>query len=268
MKTKGLNIIIILFCICFAKSAFGQAEYLFFKSFDQTQIAFTDEGNGNAVILLHGFISNGTSWSKTPLKADLIAAGYRVIVPDLRGNGKSDKPHDAKAYDGTEVKDLSALLDFLKLNKVEVIGYSRGSIVLAKWLTTEKRIKKAVIGGMGLDFTNPQWDRRLKFGAAFSGEAPLDNLTEGAVTYAKSIGADLAILGLLQKYQPVTSIEELHKIKIPVLVIAGTEDIDNGKPEDIVVHFKKGLIEKVPGTHNETHKSQAFSDKIIDFLKT
>ena len=40
----------------------------FFHSFDQTKIAFTDQGKGEVVILIHGFISNGSSWNKTVLK--------------------------------------------------------------------------------------------------------------------------------------------------------------------------------------------------------
>ena len=243
-------------------------ETKYYTSFDGTKIAYTDEGKGEVVILIHGFISNRTSWNNSVLKKALVESGFRVITPDLRGNGESDKPQNEEAYSNdAESKDLKGLADFLKLKKYSAIGYSRGSIVLTKLVTKDKRIKKAVLGGMGADFTNPNWDRRLMFAAAFAGKVHLYPETAGAVNYAKSIGADTLVLGYLQKYQPVTSKEELAKIKKPVLVIAGDEDIDNGKPQDLVALLPKGELKIVPGNHNNASKSEEFSNAVIDFLK-
>ena len=112
-----------------------------FSSFDKMNIAFTDEGIGDPVFLLHGFINTRKNWDKAQLKKDLLAIGYRVIAPDMRGNGDSDKPHTSVAYaDNAEIKDLMALADYLEFEEYEVVGYSRGSIVLAKLLTKDKRI--------------------------------------------------------------------------------------------------------------------------------
>ena len=236
-----------------------------FSSFDETKIAYTDEGDGEPVLLIHGFISNGSSWNKTVLKKSLIDQGYRVIVPDLRGNGKSDKPQNAKAYQNdAEIKDLIGLADYLQLDSYMTIGYSRGSIVLAKLLTKENRISKAVIGGMGVDFTNPDWDRELMFAAAFRGETTPE--TEGAVAYAKSINADLKSLHLQQKHQPVTSVAELKTIKAKVLVIAGKEDTDNGHPKALQKAIPKSRLKIVPGDHNGTYKTAKFSKAICSFL--
>ena len=239
----------------------------FFFSFDQTKIAFTDEGKGEAVILIHGFISNGSSWNKTVLKKSLLASGYRVIVPDLRGNGLSDRPQNAEAYQNdAEIKDLKALADHLDLKKYIAIGYSRGSIVLAKLLTQEKRITKAVIGGMGFDFTNPNWDRRIAFADAFSGRAKLTEMTEGAVNYAKSIDADIKALGLLQDYQPVTSPQALQNIKVKTLVICGDQDKDNGDPKELQQYLPNSQLTIVQGDHNNTYKQENFATAIMDFL--
>ena len=239
-----------------------------FQSFDQTKIAYTDEGRGEAVVLFHGFISSGNSWNQSVLKKSLLEKGYRVIVPDLRGNGKSDRPQNAEAYaDDAEVKDLKALANHLKLKSYLAIGYSRGSIVLAKLLTQESRISKAILGGMGLDFSNPNWDRRIMFADAFSGRAPLNATTEGAVNYAKSIGADLKVLGFLQDHQPVTSLEELNQVKIKVLVLAGDQDLDNGSPADLQKALPKGKLKIVEGDHNNTYKSAVFSEAVLSFLE-
>lgn len=239
-----------------------------FRSFDHTMIAYTDEGEGMPIVLVHGFISSGKSWTSTILKNALLANGYRVIVPDLRGNGNSDQPKNKEAYqNNAEVKDLVALADHLKLPSYFAIGYSRGSIVLAKLLTFDSRIKKAVLGGMGLDFTNPEWDRRIAFQQAFSGEKEPDDMTTGAINYALSIGAELEILGLLQEFQPVTSVEELHRVKTDILVIAGDQDHDNGDPKALSAQFKKSNLVIVPGDHNGTYKSKPFSTEIISFLE-
>lgn len=242
-----------------------KAQTKYFNSFDATKIAYTDEGNGSPVLLIHGFINSKNSWSKTALKKDLLAKGYRVIIPDLRGNGESDTPKNDEAYaNNAEVKDLVLLAKHLKLDAYVAVGYSRGSIVLAKLLTQKPKIRKAVLGGMGIDFTNPNWDRRLLFAAAFDGKTTAE--TEGAVNYAKSIKADLRALHLQQKHQPVTSKKELQTIGISVLVIAGDEDLDNGNPKDLEEAIPNALLKIVKGNHNETYKTESFSKEVIKFI--
>jgi pimeloyl-ACP methyl ester carboxylesterase len=264
-----MKLILIILLSSFLVFQNPQNESNFFKSFDGVKIAYTDEGNGTPVILIHGFISNGSSWSHAQLKQDLVDQGYRVIVPDLRGNGNSDKPHNPEAYqNNSEIKDLMALADHLKLRKYIAIGYSRGSIVVAKLLTQDSRIEKAVLGGMGLDFTNPEWGRRKMFAEAFGEPAKINDVTAGAVNYAKSVGADFRALHLLQEYQPVTSIQELKKIKTRILVIAGDEDLDNGSPAELQQILQNGILKIVRGNHNNTANTAAFSSAVMDFLKT
>ncbi|WP_394750656.1 alpha/beta fold hydrolase [Spongiimicrobium salis] len=243
-----------------------QGQQKSFQSFDGIKIAYSDEGKGFPVLLVHGFINTGASWNKTMLKKELLAKGYRVIAPDLRGNGASDKPQKEDAYKhDAELKDLLALIAHLGLQEYDAVGYSRGSIVLAKLLTQESRIKKAVLGGMGVHFTDPNWDRRLLFMEAFAGNITPE--TEGAVTYAKSIKADIRSLHLQQKYQPVTSKEALQKIKTKVLVLAGDEDKDNGAPSDLQRAIPKSVLQIVKGDHNGTYKTAEFSQAVIAFLK-
>ena len=257
------------FISCLLVIAFMQkttAQVNTFESFDGVKIAYTDEGYGEPILLLHGFLNSRKSWDNTVLKQQLINTGYRVIIPDLRGNGDSDKPKDEGAYgNGAEIKDLVLLMNHLKVEKYKAVGYSRGSIVLAKLLTEDDRIEKAVLGGMGIDFTNPEWDRKIMFANAFKGE--MNQLTKGAVDYAKSINADFRSLYLQQKYQPVTSVKELNELVIEILVISGTDDLDNGSAEDLKNSFVKGKLEKVPGDHNGTYKTEAFSNSIIRFLE-
>ena len=115
----------------------------YFKSFDNTRIYYEVKGNGEPVLLVHGFIVNGQCWKRTELYKDLLTAGYKVIILDQRGNGFSDKPHDSTAYDNdAEAKDIMALMNLLKIKKYSAVGYSRGSIIVSRLLVLDKRIKR------------------------------------------------------------------------------------------------------------------------------
>lgn len=258
-----LRCLICLLCCCPGFLLQGQTR--FFTSFDDTRIAYTDEGKGKPVLLIHGFINTGRNWDKSELKKELLKEGYRVIVPDLRGNGDSDKPQDEQAYSqDSEILDLMFLMAELNIRKYTAVGYSRGSILLARLLTKDRRVKKAVLGGMGIDFTNPLWERRLMFRDAFKGKPNPE--TQEAVDYALSIGADLRSLYLQQKYQPVTTLKQLAQVKSKVLVIAGDEDLDNGDPRALQEAIPKSRLKIVPGDHTDTYTSAAFAKAIIDFL--
>lgn len=253
----------LLTLLLFTMATSAQTKY--FNSFDDTKIAYTDEGKGRPVLLIHGFLQTGKSWDKTAVKKDLLDNGYRVIVPDLRGNGDSDKPHDDDAYSqDAEVIDLMFLMVELRLSKYWAIGYSRGSILLAKLLTKDRRLKKAVLGGMGIDFTDSNWRRKLMFRDAFNGK--ITEETKGAVEYAKSIGADMKSLYLQQKHQSVTTKKQLQYIKAKVLVVAGNEDKVNGDPVALSNAIPKSKLKIIEGDHNHTYKTKAFSDAILSFL--
>lgn len=238
----------------------------YFNSFDNTRIYYEVKGKGKPVVLIHGFIVNGESWKKTVLYQDLLAAGFQVITLDLRGNGKSDKPHELSYYEqDAEAKDIMELVKLLKIKKYTAVGYSRGSIITSRLLVLDKRLKKAVLGGMGADFTDPNWSRRELFYKALMNE-PVKEL-EGMVNYVKSSGLDQLALAYLQKAQPTTTKTEFAKVKKPILVIAGTADNDNGRAEELAVLIKNSTVKRVPGVHNNAHHSKEFSAAVLAFLK-
>ncbi|MUH36408.1 alpha/beta fold hydrolase [Zobellia amurskyensis] len=237
----------------------------FFNSFDDTKIAYTDQGKGDVVLLIHGFINTKESWEDASLKAELLAEGFRVVALDLRGNGESDKPQTEEAYSfDAEVMDIMFLMQHLRLKKYMAVGYSRGSIVLSKLLLKDKRVKKAVLGGMGIDFTNYRWPRKLKFMQAFNGK--VTDETKEAVEYAKSVHADFRSLYLQQRFQPYTKKSHLAYVQAKVLVVAGNEDLDNGSPEKLHEAIPKSEFVLVDGNHNETYKTKAFSEAVVSFL--
>ena len=239
----------------------------FFESFDGTKIYYEEIGAGKPIVLLHGFIVNATMW-KIDLRQKLVKAGYRVIVPDLRGNGYSDKPHDEKMYaNEAEVKDIRALMKHLKIAKYDLMGYSRGSILAAKLMTKDSSVQKVILGGMGEGFTSKNWIRRKVMQDVFAGKANNYPQMKGVLAYAKSVNADTLALQYLQKYQPVTSPVELMKVKNAVLVISGDQDTDNGSAEKLAAMMPNSTCRRVPGNHNNTHTSAEFVGEVIKFLK-
>ncbi len=121
---------------------------------DGTEIAYLDEGEGDPVLLVHGFASNkevnwvGPGWFK-PLRD----AGYRVIALDNRGHGASTKYYEPERYHIPEMtKDAIALLDHLKLPKADFVGYSMGARISAYAAAHyPSRVRSATLGGMGIN---------------------------------------------------------------------------------------------------------------------
>ncbi|MFI5153373.1 MAG: alpha/beta fold hydrolase [Chitinophagales bacterium] len=239
----------------------------YFTSFDGVKIYYEVKGRGGGepVLLVHGFIANGESWKMTAIYTGLINAGYKVITMDLRGNGKSDKPREDSSYSNdAEAKDLMGLVSWLGIDRYNVVGYSRGSIITARLLVKDKRVSKAVMGGMGADFTDPNWPRRIRFYRALSGDSVKE--LEGMVKYVKNAGLDQQALAWLQKEQPSTSKEELAAVTQPVLVICGDQDSDNGSADQLVKLFRNGTKVSVPGDHGSASRSPEFSQRVIAFL--
>lgn len=91
-----------------------------------SMFAFDDVGSGPAILLIHGFPLSRAMWH--PQLADLVAGGYRVIAPDLRGFGQSDE-QDFCSMD-LFADDLVALLDHLEIPSAVVVGMSMGGYIL------------------------------------------------------------------------------------------------------------------------------------------
>src|SRR5215470_16883041 len=93
---------------------------------DGVGIEYEVTGEGRPVVLLHGFPDSGRLWRhQAPALAD---AGFQVIVPDLRGYGRSDKPEAVSAYSIPVLAgDVLAILADLGLTKTHVVGHDWGA---------------------------------------------------------------------------------------------------------------------------------------------
>ena len=93
---------------------------------DGVTLAVLDEGEGQPVVLLHGFPDSSHLWRRQV--PALVDAGMRVIAPDLRGFGESDKPDAVEEYAITRsVADVVAVLDALDIERAHVVGHDWGA---------------------------------------------------------------------------------------------------------------------------------------------
>ncbi len=91
-----------------------------------------DTGTGSPVVLMHGWPDTNELWAQQ--SRTLVAAGYRTIVPDLRGFGASSKPTDVAAYAApAQVGDIVGLLDALGVDRAHLVGHDWGAAIA--WMT-------------------------------------------------------------------------------------------------------------------------------------
>src|SRR5262245_29492162 len=100
---------------------------------DGVDIAFLDEGEGDPVVLIHGFASTAAvNWVHPGWVTTLTRAGRRAIALDNRGHGASSKLYDPADYHSAKMAgDVHALLDHLGIGRADVLGYSMGARIAA-----------------------------------------------------------------------------------------------------------------------------------------
>ena len=124
---------------------------------DGVEIAFFDQGEGEPIVLVHGFASNKeVNWVMPGWVATLTGAGRRVIALDNRGHGASAKLYDPPAYHSSIMaEDVRALIDHLGLPRADVMGYSMGARISAFLaLAHPDRVRSVVLGGLGMGLIN------------------------------------------------------------------------------------------------------------------
>ena len=120
---------------------------------DGIDIAYVDEGEGDPMLLIHGFGSDvRVCWRLPGWIEALTHAGRRVIAFDMRGHGQSTKLYDPAHYSARLIsEDAAALLEHLSVERVDVLGYSFGALIGAFLsLDYPSKVKSLVLGGLGM----------------------------------------------------------------------------------------------------------------------
>src|SRR5258708_26200498 len=117
------------------------------------EIAYLDEGEGDPILLVHGFASSkNVNWVYPGWVSELRKNGRRVIALDNRGHGESGKLYDPSQYElAIMAGDVVALMDHLQIARADVMGYSLGSRMTAVLaLEAPHRLRSIILRAIGI----------------------------------------------------------------------------------------------------------------------
>lgn len=221
MKGQSMRRLALIVAFSLLAPSYLAAQDRFFDSAG-AKIRYVDEGRGAPVILVHGFTGDiEGGWIATGVLPELVK-DYRVIAFDLRGHGKSDKPHDPHAYGREMVLDIVRLMDELKIRRAHIVGYALGANIVARLLVMQPdRFITATVGGAGgrLPFTPEE------FKAAEDEARQFEQLREKARPGLGPLNDPLALAAIdRSKSEHSVTAQELKAVRVPVLAVAGSLD--------------------------------------------
>jgi non-heme chloroperoxidase len=148
----------------------------YFETTDGVPIYYTDRGEGDPILLIHGWTMNSTYWWQHNVDA-LVEEGYQVVAMDLRGHGKSGKT-DAGHTLAQYGRDVRELIEHLGLDGVTPVGWSMGTAVILNYVDQFETdgLEKVVFVDQSPKFhTDDEWGHGLL--GEFSGEAATELAT-------------------------------------------------------------------------------------------
>lgn len=197
---------------------------------DGVEIHYESHGGGPAVLLSHGYGATSRMWDG---QVAAFADRYRVVTWDMRGHGRSGDPGDPAAYSQPlTVGDMAAVLDACGEEAAVIGGLSLGGVMsLAFHIAHPDRVRALLLCDTGPGFRNPQaraeWNER-----AFARAKELEAGGLGAVrggdetrlgSHRSARGLAGAARGMLAQFD-TSLIESLPAIRVPTLVLVGSED--------------------------------------------
>lgn len=241
---------------------------------DGIEFAFLDEGEGEPILLIHGFgSSKEVNWVGPGWVSTLTRAGRRVIAIDNRGHGASGKLYDAEAYHPALMAgDALALLDHLGLQRADVMGYSMGGRIGAyAALAAPERVRSLILGGIGIKLVEGVG---LPVTIAEALLAPsLADVTDPAGrmfrAFAEQTRSDrqalaACIYGTRRKLER----EEVVRIAVPTLIAVGTRDEIAGDGHQLAELIPGARAVDIPGRdHMLAVGDKVFKQAVLEFLE-
>ena len=241
-----------------------------FDSWDGVRLAWRELGEGKPAVLLHGFFSDAyTNWIRYGHAAALAARGFRVIMPDLRAHGDSARPHDPAAYPPDALtRDGHALVAHLGLADYDLVGYSLGARTASRMLATGATARRVVFAGMGLEGLTTTNRRAGHFRHILTnlGRHERGSGAWMAEQFLKTTKGDpQALLGVIDTFTD-TPLATLKAFTMPIGVVCGAEDQDNGSAPELAAALPDGRYIEVPGGHMSAVVKPELGRAIADFL--
>ena len=241
------------------------------------------EGSGIPVVLVHGYGVNADLNWRLPGVIRALRKEYQVITLDVRGHGRSDKPHDPGQYGVELVRDVVRLLDHLAIEKAHVVGYSMGGFITIK--LTEmypERLLSAVPCASGwekpegknlqlLESLTGALDRNEGFGPLILALEPVPppKWKVWTIDFFMGFLNDIEAMSAVMKNFAELAIteEDLRKNQVPVLSIAGARDPLGAGIEDMtqIMSCHEAAYIK-GGDHATTIMKKAYLENLMAFL--
>jgi pimeloyl-ACP methyl ester carboxylesterase len=237
------------------------------------EIAYLDEGEGDPILLVHGFASTkNVNWVYPTWVSELKKSGRRVIAFDNRGHGDSGKLYDPAEYEiAIMAGDIAALMDHLKIARADVMGYSLGSRMTAMLALSEpQRLRSAILGGIGIGLIEGGGPGE---NVAAALEAPsLDDVTDPAGrtfrAFADQTRSDRrALAACLRGSRRLMTRDEVAAIKVPVLIAVGTSDEIAGSAAALGKIIPGAEVLDIPNRdHMRAVGDKVYKTGVLDFL--
>lgn len=211
-------------------------------------------GEGRPLMLLHGLFSSGeTNWICYGTAATLIAAGWRLILPDFRGHGESGATGAADLPADVLAMDIETVAAALGLDATLVLGgYSLGARTAVRLLARNKlRPRAALLSGMGLEGIVGGAERARFFIRMIEGQGSWQRGTPEFLAEAfmkANVKDPQAILPVLRSQQ-VTAPEALAALHLPAAVVCAVDDRDNGSAAALAEALPRARLFEMPGNH-------------------
>ncbi|WP_370930913.1 alpha/beta fold hydrolase [Bartonella sp. DGB1] len=237
-------------------------------------IAWKEIGKGEPILLIHGFASTAyVNWVATGWVDFLVDAGYRVILMDNRGHGRSEKLHDPKCYyPKVMAQDAINLLEYLNISQAHIMGYSMGARLSATIAVIKPELVKTLImGGLGIGITKGTGDWQTVAHALLAESLSQVTDLRGRMfrKFAEHNKSDLkALAACVETSKEELTIAELEKIQAATLIVVGEKDEIAGDPFELADIIKNAKAISIPRRdHMLAVGDKIYKQETLEFLK-
>jgi pimeloyl-ACP methyl ester carboxylesterase len=237
------------------------------------KIDYLDEGEGDPILLVHGFASSkNVNWVYPAWVSELKKNNRRVIALDNRGHGETSKLNYPEQYHiRTMAGDVSALMDHLSIEQADMMGYSMGARMTAYLAQTQpQRIRSAIFGGLGIGMIEGGGPGKAVVAAL---EAPdLADVTDPVGrtfrAFADQTRSDRrALAACLRGSRRLMTKEEAAAISAPVLIAVGTTDEIAGSAQALQKIIPGSQVLDIPyRDHMRAVGDKVYKARVLEFL--